>query len=131
MEETKKIATLEDFQKPIPCQTKTVETDHFGTVLVRQFSRADANRIDAWLRPKGKLSDTRNKYRDLRIVTMSIVDAEGNHIFPFPDTKEGNQKFFAFAGEIEESSAEPWEELIYEVMVIQGYYKKVESLLGK
>lgn len=131
MEKQKQYATLDCFRKVIPCAITDLETAHFGTVRVRRFSRSVASKLDAWLRPNGKASTARKKLRNLKIVTLSVVDGDGNLVFNFDDDEAGTKKLAAFAKEIEESEATPWDEFIYEVMVVQGYFKKEEDLLGK
>ena len=120
-------ATLNDFLKPIPCEVVEYESEHFGTVRIRTMSRSQSNDYQQWLKPSGKVSDRHNKHRDLKLVTMSVVDEAGNPVFNFDD----DEAFFDFADSLDDAAAEPWDDLIYKVMEIQGYFKKADDLLGK
>ena len=112
----------DEFLKPRPLATKTVAIEGFGEVNIRQLSKSELCEYEKWLRPKGELNQDRQAKRSLMMVCMSVVDDDGKQILTIDDVDA--------IGALPGAAID---ELHYEVMVINGYMKRIEDdeLLGK
>ena len=109
----------EQLLTPIPLKQKTV-TISGGDVTIRQLSHSEAAKWDMWQRPNGKLDEERKLNRDLKLITMCVIDSDGQLILTEDD--------------IPALSAQPSDftsELSYQVMLINGFLVEVEDLAGK
>ena len=130
------ILNAAELLKPIPIETVDKEIDGVGTVRIRQISLADMNKNDAWQRPGGVPNKWRIENNRWKLVAACLVDEAGRNLFDFPDTKSGNEAFKEFVETIGNGGIGHWNDIRYEVLVVNGWIKEVEDepeadLLGK
>lgn len=123
------LLTKDDLMKPAPISYGETEVDG-GKVRYRSMTLSEANRFDAWLRPGGKLNQKRRLARNLKLATVCLVDADGNSLFDFADTKEGNVEFFEFVDGIQVGAADRWDVITLAVMQHNGWLASADKDAG-
>lgn len=108
-----------------PAEVKDVEITGLGTARISELTRSRRMKFDAWLRPDGELDPDRDKLRDLKLCVLCLVDANDQLLFDFDD-----DQFLEFATELEDKAANPWIEVAYEVMKVNGYIVEEEEANG-
>ena len=123
--------TAADLLKPIPITTTEVEIDGLGVVRIRPLSLAAMNANEAWQRPGGVANKWRIENNRWKITTACLVDDIDNPLFDFKD----DTAFKEFVETIGAGAIGYWNDLRYEVMVVNGWIKDEEEedvdLLGK
>lgn len=112
-----------DLLTPQPVKIKDYEIDA-GTIRIREQTISEANKFQAWLKPKGQPNDKRSRLKFLKLATMCLVDEDDHLLFDFPETKDGDNQFFEFAEQIGDDAAKKWEQIELKVMVHNGYLKE-------
>ena len=126
--------TAADLLKPIPVETSDVEIEGLGTVRIRPLTLAAMNANEAWQRPGGVANKWRIENNRWKLTTGCLVDDNDNPLFDFTDSKDGDARFKEFVETIGQGGIGYWNDLRYEVMVVNGWIKEDdddEDLLGK
>lgn len=83
---TNNLAGRDAFLAPAPLKTVTFECPPIGTVQMRELSGSEyTKQFQDWIRPKGKALPKREAVMWSKLVTLCVIDADGNRILSEKD----------------------------------------------
>lgn len=77
--------TRDQALKQIAIKSKTVTVDGWGEFKIRQMRQSEAAKLGQWTMPKGKLDEDRAAQRNLKMITICVIDDDGNPLFDESD----------------------------------------------
>jgi len=108
-------------------KTEDCEIKGLGLIKVRELTRSQKLSFDAWLRPKGELDKKRDKVKDLKLCTLSLLNENGDLLMDYD-----NAGFDLFIEQIGEKAAGVWSDVAYHVLRVNGYIDaEDDDILGE
>lgn len=106
-----------------PATIEEREIEGFGIAKIIRLTRSKRMKLDSWLRPGGDLNEWRKDNFDLKLVSLCLLDGDGELMFEL----ETDEQFSEFVDQVADADSVPWELVIRQVLIANGYMQEVDE----